>query len=160
MRNHYRIDMAVTADDSSSMSNIFLRNSATYIEIPLYLQFRFNIASNVRWRVDAGFTGPMAPVVASARTSTARRSIKVGAAGLDGDHHQTRLFQRRRHLYQFSSPERHRPPSGHEHSVRPILSGRSHGSWLQNIASYSGGRGIITPNIHNFNYALTLGYRL
>lgn len=49
-----RLDIAVSNDNQTSISNIFLNNRAYYINIPLYLSFRFNPASNLRWNVDGG----------------------------------------------------------------------------------------------------------
>lgn len=50
----YRTDMAVSNDESTSESLIFLRNNACYLTVPVFMQFRFNIAGGVRWTVDSG----------------------------------------------------------------------------------------------------------
>ncbi len=55
MLNNNNIDMAVLGDDNSSMSSVFIDNRFYYINIPLFVSFRFNVARNVRWNVDAGF---------------------------------------------------------------------------------------------------------
>lgn len=160
MRNHYRIDMAVTADDGSSMSNIFLRNSATYIEIPLYLQFRFNIASNVRWRVDAGFYwaygtgGSQRQDIYSAQVNQLGQLVSTVITTKPGYFSDDDTFI-----------NSHRRSDIGLHLATSIQFGRFSvggcmGLGFKNIAYIPGGRGIITPNIHNFNYALTLGYRL
>ncbi len=160
LRGNYRMDLAVSAEDGSSMSNIFLRNGMTYLEIPLYLQFRFNIARNVRWRVNGGV---------------------YYAYGLAGHQSQDIYNAQVNQLGQLVSTSISIKPSyfcnGSTfinafrrsdigiHLATSLLFGRVSiggrlGIGLKNIAYIPGGRGIVTPNIHNINYTLTVGYRL
>lgn len=53
--NSSRMDLAVTGrEGATSISNVFLRNKYRYIDVPVFVSFGFNIASKVRWNVDAG----------------------------------------------------------------------------------------------------------
>ena len=152
--------MAVSADDGSSMSNIFIRNTATYIEIPVYLQFRFNIARNVRWRVNAGL------FYAYGIAGNQRQDIYNAQVNQLGQLVSTVMKTKCDYFGDVASfiNAFHRSDIG-LHLATSLLFGRfSVGGRLnfgfKNIAYIPGGRGIITPNIHNFNYALTLGCRL
>lgn len=160
LRNHYRIDMAVAADDASSMSNIFIRNSATYMEIPVFLQFRFNIARNVKWRVNAGLFyaygigGNQRQDIYNAQVNQLGQLVSTVMTTKCDYFGDSRTF-----INAFR-----RSDIG-LHLATSLLFGRvSIGGNLnfgfKNAAYIPGGRGIITPNIHNFNYALTLGCRL
>lgn len=160
LRSNYRTDLAVSAEDGSSMSNIFLRNAMTYLEIPIYLQFRFNIARNVRWRVNAGL---------------------YYAYGLDGHQNQDIYNAPVNQLGQLVSTSISIKPSYFCNGstfinafrrsdigiylATSLLFGRVSvggrlGVGLKNVAYIPGDRGIVTPNIHNVNYTLTVGYIL
>lgn len=159
-RRHYRVDMAVAADDGSSVSNIFLRNSASYIRIPVYMQFRFNVASNVRWRVDAGI------YYAYGIGGRQRQDIynaQVNALG----QLVSSVISSKPHYFGDGSAFIHsfRRSDVGLHLATSLVFGRvsvggSLGLGFKNIAYIPGGRGIVTPNVHNFGYELTVGYRL
>lgn len=52
---HNKLNIAVSNDDVTSVSNIFISNRYLYANIPVYLSFRFNLLGSLRWNVDAGF---------------------------------------------------------------------------------------------------------
>lgn len=52
--NRCRMDMAVSNDDATSVSNVFLRNRYCYANVPVFMSFRFHVFGPVRWNVDAG----------------------------------------------------------------------------------------------------------
>lgn len=52
--NNYNIDMAILGTDNRSMNSVFVDNQFFSINIPIFLSFRFNVDSSVRWSVDAG----------------------------------------------------------------------------------------------------------
>ena len=52
--NHQNINVFTTDAELSSASNIYLRNSYVYGNIPVFASWRFNVASTVRWVLDAG----------------------------------------------------------------------------------------------------------
>lgn len=54
MLNHYNIDMAIIADDNTSMSALFVNSHNYTVNIPVFISFRFNVARKVRWNVDGG----------------------------------------------------------------------------------------------------------
>lgn len=160
IHNRYRVDMAVTSEDVSSVSNIFLRNSANYINIPIYIQFRFNVSPKVRWCVDGGI---------------------YYAYGLSGSQRQDIYNAQVNSLGQLvSSVDSHKydyfgDPSTFIHSYRRSDLGLHIATSLQfrkfsiggrlnvgfkNIAYIPGNRGIVIPNVHNLSYSLVIGYRL
>lgn len=55
MLNHYNVDMALLADDNSSMSALFVNSHNYTVNVPVFISFRFNVARRVRWNVDGGF---------------------------------------------------------------------------------------------------------
>lgn len=52
--NKYNIDMAVVGTDKLSMSSMFIDNRTYYVNIPVFVSFRFKVDKSVRWAVDAG----------------------------------------------------------------------------------------------------------
>ncbi len=50
----YTMDMAVVSPGSQTMSAVYLDNDMWYLNIPVFVSFRFNVAHSVRWNVDAG----------------------------------------------------------------------------------------------------------
>lgn len=52
--NNYSVDMVATGEGMSSVSSIFLNNSYTTVNIPVYSSVRFNLARGVKWNVDLG----------------------------------------------------------------------------------------------------------
>ena len=52
--NSYNVDMAVMGADNASMSALFIDNRTYYVNIPVFVTFRFNVDARVRWSVDAG----------------------------------------------------------------------------------------------------------
>lgn len=54
LANNFRTDLAVSDEAARTQSVVFLRNRVYYANIPVYAQFRFNLAAGIRWKVDAG----------------------------------------------------------------------------------------------------------
>lgn len=52
--NNNNMDLAVSNDGVTSVSNIFLRNRYYYVNVPVFMSFRFNIGNVLRWNIDAG----------------------------------------------------------------------------------------------------------
>lgn len=158
--NRYRIDMAVAADDATSISNIFLRNNATYFQIPVYMQFRFNVSSNVRWRVDAGLYyaigvgGKQQQDIYNAQVNSLGQLVSTKISTKPGYFEDGSTFI---HLFRRSDLGLHLATSllFNRFSV-----GAQFNIGFKNIAYIPGDRGIVTPNVHNLNYAVTVGYAL
>lgn len=152
-----RVDMAVSNDEATSVSGIYLNNRFYYINIPLYISFRFNVARNLRWNVDGGlyysygFAGKQKQTVYTSmvnelgnlvsRVTTTRPSfyndrgtfINSFYRGDIGLHIATGLnFAKHYHV-------------GVQGSIG-----------LKNISHTTG---IRNPNIHNISIFFTLGYR-
>ncbi len=52
--NNYNIDMAILGDDRLSMSAAFLNNRFVTLNIPVFVNFHFNVARSVAWNVETG----------------------------------------------------------------------------------------------------------
>lgn len=52
--NHYSNNLAVTADDATSITNVFVRNRFYTLNFPVYVTFNFNVSHNIRWNIDVG----------------------------------------------------------------------------------------------------------
>lgn len=159
-RNHYRVDVAVASADATSMSNVFLRNAMTYVDIPVYMQFRFNVAPRVRWRVNAGLYyaygmgGSQQQDMYNAQVNQLGQLVSTAISAKPGYFGNSSTFI---HAIRRSDIGVHLATN--IEFGRVAIGGRI-GLGLKNVAYIPDGRGIVTPNIHNINYAVTLGYRL
>ncbi|MDE6651168.1 MAG: PorT family protein [Paramuribaculum sp.] len=153
-----KLNMAVSNAEAVSMSNIFVRNRYTYLNIPLFMSFRFNILPGLRWNVDAGLyysyglsgrqhqtiyrsyvndLGQLVPVTVHSKTGyftnseTFINSFYRGDIGL----HLATAIQFGNHFF-----------VGMRFQVG-----------MKNI-SYN--QGILNPNIHNLNFLGCVGYKL
>lgn len=54
LRNAGKMDLAVTSDAATNVSNVFIENKYRTIDIPVFMSFNFNLARNVKWNVDGG----------------------------------------------------------------------------------------------------------
>lgn len=52
--NNYNIDMAIIGDDRLSMSAAFINNRNFTVNIPVFINFRFNVAKSVAWNIETG----------------------------------------------------------------------------------------------------------
>lgn len=50
----FRMDLAVTGEGKPSVSNVFQRNRAWELDIPVYMRWRHRVADRVEWNVDMG----------------------------------------------------------------------------------------------------------
>ncbi|MDE7236322.1 MAG: PorT family protein [Paramuribaculum sp.] len=158
--NRYRIDMAVSGGDATSISNIFLRNNATYFQIPVYMQFRFNVSENVRWRVDAGLYyaygigGKQQQDIYNAQVNSLGQLVSTKISTKPGYFDDNSTFI---HSYRRSDIGLHLATSllFNRFSV-----GAQFNIGFKNIAYIADGRGIITPNVHNLGYVVSIGYAL
>lgn len=55
MVHNYNIDMAVVGPSNLSVSSLFIDNRAYYLNVPVFMSFRFNPLHSIRWVVNAGF---------------------------------------------------------------------------------------------------------
>ena len=49
MVNNYNIDMAVVGPNNLSVSSLFINNRAYYLNVPVFVSFRFNPMRSMRW---------------------------------------------------------------------------------------------------------------
>ena len=54
VHNKNKMDMAVTQEGAPNVSNVFIRNSYRYVDIPVYMSFTFNLSPRVKWNADGG----------------------------------------------------------------------------------------------------------
>lgn len=161
LSQRYRADMAVSNDDATSISNIFLKNSTTVANIPIYMQFRFNVASGVRWTVDAGL------YYSYGLHGRQKQSIYSSQVNSMGQLVNNRLTSKV-HYYNSQSTfinTYHRSDIGFHLATglqfsRKISVGARIDIGLKNVAHIKGNAGIVCPNIHNIGYSFTIGYRL
>lgn len=52
--NHQNTNVFTSNAELSSASNIYMRNSYVYCNIPVFVSWRFNVATTVRWILDTG----------------------------------------------------------------------------------------------------------
>lgn len=50
----YSMDFAISNEDGTNISNVFLRNRYLYAHIPLFISFRFNVSGSIRLHFDLG----------------------------------------------------------------------------------------------------------
>ncbi|MDE6175920.1 MAG: PorT family protein [Paramuribaculum sp.] len=155
--NNNKLDVAVSNANATSISNIFLSNRAYYLNFPVYLSFKFNIAAPVRWNVDFG--GYYSYGFAGSQKQTIYNSLVNELGGLIN-----RTFTSKPSFFNNNSTFINRfcrgdigvmvatglTFAGHYHiGVRSTIG-------LKNISKSSG---IVNPNIHNATIMVTLGYR-
>lgn len=158
--NNFRTDMAAASADLSSVSNIFLRSSATYLRFPVFIRFAFNIASNVRWRVDGGL------YYAYGIGGSQRQDIYNAQVNQLGQLISASISDRydyfdNRNTFIHSN---HRSDIGIHVATSLLFNHFSIGAnldlGLKNIAFIYDNRGLVTPNVHNFTYSVSVGYTL
>lgn len=54
LRNSGKMDLAVTSDAATNVSNVFIENNYRTVDIPVFMSFNFNLAPKVKWNVDGG----------------------------------------------------------------------------------------------------------
>lgn len=157
----FRSNMAVTNENITSVSNIFLRNHTTTVNIPVFVQFRFNAASNVRWKVDTGM------YYSYGVAGRQKQSIYTSQVNSLGQLVNNRISNK---VPFYNSSETfinsyHRGDIGLHLGTSLEFSRRfSVGGFVQmglkNVACIPGNVGIKCPNIHNLTYCLTIGCNL
>ncbi|MBO4943694.1 MAG: outer membrane beta-barrel protein [Muribaculaceae bacterium] len=161
MFSRFRSNMAVTNETITSVSNIFLRNQTTTFNIPVFVQFRFNAASNVRWKIDTGM------YYSYGIDGRQKQSIYTSQVNSLGQLVNNRISDK---VPFYNSSETfinsyHRADIGLHIGTSLEFSRRfSIGGIVQfglkNVACIPGNVGIKCPNIHNLTYCLTIGYNL
>lgn len=154
----YRTDFAVSNNTVTSVSNIFLRNRAWYINFPVYVQFRFNVDSRVRWNIDAGmyysygFSGSQSQSIYGAQINDLGQlvSVKINSKPRYFNNSETFINSYRR------------GDIGLHLATALTFSGKySVGARLnlgfKNISYIMNNAWIVNPNIHNFNFAFVVG---
>lgn len=156
LRNSGKMDMAVTADGKPNVSNVFLKNTYRTIDIPIFISFNFNLASNIRWNVDGGFyldfgtSGKQKATIYNAAVN------ELGQLTTSVTHQKTDYYDNDRAFL---------------NSFRTFDSGLHLATWLTFIDRISIGvrgqfgfrnvahsNGLIKPSSHNIKLFATVGY--
>lgn len=161
LSQRYRTDMAVSNEDATTVSNIFLRNSTVVANIPVYLQFRFNIMPDVRWIVDAGL------YYSYGLRGSQGQSIYMSQVNSLGQLVNKHLTDKVKY---YNSPQTFINTFGRGDIglhmgtslkfKRRLSLGVRMDFGLKNTAHIEGNAGIVCPNVHNFGYTFAIGYTL
>ena len=154
--NSTRITFNVTADDNRHLSDVYLRNSFRYLNIPVYASFRFNLANVVRWNVDGGFYyaygtgGKQTATIYTASINDLGQLILDGSTVKSGYFNDSKSFI---NSYYRNDVGLHFA-TGLTFYNR-ITFGLRTQIGLKNSAKTAG---ILHPSCHNYNVFATLGY--
>ncbi|MCH5345872.1 MAG: outer membrane beta-barrel protein [Muribaculaceae bacterium] len=155
--DNYTGDIIVHREASRQVSNIFLRNHFYAINFPVYLSLKMNLASTVRWNVDAGLYytyglgGKQHQTVYNAVVNDLGQQILSSYSTTSNYYNDSRSFINSAHKGDIGL----HIASGLTFRDRYILGARAR-LGLKNIANTVG---LIHPNIHNFSFMVVIGYR-
>ncbi|MBD5335670.1 MAG: PorT family protein [Duncaniella sp.] len=156
LHNTGKMDMAVTADGKPYVSNVFIKNSYSSFNVPVYIRFNFDLANGVRWNVDGGFyldfgTG------GSQKTTTYNASVNdLGQLITDISYQKTGYYDDDKAFLN----SYHKFDSGLHIAtgltfVNKITLGLRSQFGLRNAAN---SEGIVKPSSHNIHLFGTVGY--
>lgn len=154
----YRTDFAVSNNTVTSVSNIFLRNRAWYFNIPVYVQFRFNVDTRVRWNIDAGmyysygFSGSQSQSIYSAQINDLSQLVSVKINSKPNYFNNSDTFINSYHRGDIGLHLATALTFSRKYSV-----GARMNLGFKNISYIMNNAWIDNPNIHNFNFAVVLG---
>lgn len=157
--NNNSIDFAVSNDNATSVSNIFLNNRFYYLNFPVYVSFRFNLAPTVRWNIDGGFYysygigGSQKQTVYNSTVNSLGQLINRVTVSKPGYFEDENTFINRYlrgdlGLYLASGLTIR---SHYMIGVRSMMGFKN--------TSTVGENGLINPRIHNLNLMMVLGYK-
>lgn len=155
--NSSRMDMAVTgSENSTNISNVFMRNSYRYLDIPLVASFTFCPAAKIRWNVDAGLyydyglSGKSKSTIYDARINEIGQLItrvdKISTDYFNDDQSFINSFRRSDIGFHIAT--------GLTFSRRISVGLTAHFGF-KNVANT---QGLVRPNCHNINFFANLGY--
>lgn len=154
---HNKLNIAVSNDDITSVSNIFISNRYLYANIPVYLSFRFNLLGSLRWNVDTGFyysyglTGKQKQTIYNSTVNELGQLVpRVVETKPDYFHSDATFIN----AYNRSDIGLHLA-TGLQFG-RHITLGCQFQIGFKNVAYTSG---IVNPNIHNLSLLASLGYK-
>lgn len=154
--NRTKLNMMVESEANNSVSNIYLRNSYTYINIPIYVQFRFRLSANVRWNVDGGvyygygIFGKQKQTIYNANLNRLDQLVPQIVESKPKFFHSGATF-----INSFNRGDYGIHIATGLQFGRHITVGARFNFGLKNI-SYS--TGLQNPNIHNYSIAAKVGY--
>lgn len=155
--NNYNIDMAVIGSDNMSMSAVFIDNRFYYVNIPIFMSFRFKVDKSVRWSVDAGL---------------------YYAYGFAGTQKQ-RIYRADINAMDEIVPQLENIKTDYFHSRESFINGFNRGDLGLHLATFmnfgphltvgvqyqigiknaSRATGVVNPSIHNHSFHGIVGYR-
>lgn len=151
------VDMIVNVDETAvSVSNVFLRNHYCYVNFPVYMSFKFNLAPKVRWNVDAGIyysygiSGSQKQNVYSSRINDLGQLVATHYEIKTDYFNDSRSFINSYHRSDIGLHLATGLAFSHHVSVGARMQ-----LGFKNVANTVG---IVSPNIHNLSFTGTLGY--
>lgn len=156
--NKNKMDMAVTRDGAPNVSNVFIRNSYRYIDIPVYMSFTFNLASRIQWLAEGGIYfaygtgGKQTSTIYNAKVNDLGQLISNTQTHKAGYFDDSKAFI---NSYDKSDFGLH-IGTGLSFYDKISINVFTH-IGLSNAAKSTG---IVKPSAHNFNVFCSVGYRL
>ncbi len=154
--NRWKMDMAVTQNGAPNVSNVFMRNKYRNVDIPIYLSFTFNLASQIRWEANGGFYlgfgagGSQKTTIYNAKVNELGQLLTTVQHLKAGYYNDNKAF--------INSYKRNDAGlyigTGLIFYERISISVATH-IGLKNVAKSSG---IVKPSAHNFNVFGSVGY--
>lgn len=152
-----RTDMAVSNDQATSVSNVFIQNRLYYLNFPVYVSFRFNAAQNLKWNIDLG--GYYSYGIGGFQKQTAYSSMINELGQL-----VNRVVTTRSHIFNNSETflnEYYRGDLGIHLSTGLTFARHYHIGVTSDfgVRNISHRNGIVNPDIHNITVMFNAGYR-
>lgn len=154
--NSTRLNFNVTSEDSRHFSEVDLRNSFRYLNVPIYASFCFNLAKSVKWNVDGGFYyaygtgGKQKSTIYTTSMNDLGQLIFDDGSSVSGYFNDSRSFI---NSYYRTDVGLH-IATGLTFYNRIALGIRTQYG-LKNSAKTEG---VSHPSCHNYNFFVTLGY--
>lgn len=154
--NRTKLNMMVESETNNSVSNVYLRNNYTYINIPIYVQFRFRLSANVRWNVDGGIyygygiSGKQKQTIYNAKLNQLDQLVPQIVESKPKFFHSGSTF-----INSFNRGDYGIHIATGLQFGRHITVGARFNLGLKNISYTSG---LQNPNIHNYSVAAKVGY--
>lgn len=155
--NENKTDVAVSNDDVTSVSNVFLTNRYVYGNIPVYIQFRFNLSESIRWTVNAGMYysyglgGKQKQTIYNSTVNELGQLVPRVVETKPDFFHSDETF-----INAFNRSDIGLHLATGLNFGRHIMVGVRLQAGFKNISRASG---IVNPDLHNLSLAATLGYR-
>lgn len=151
-----KMDMAVASTQEPNVSNVFVSNSYSAVDVPVYVSFAFNLARTVEWDVDGGMFLSFGTGGSQKSTIYNAKVNELGQLITSKSHLKTDYYDDSRgfiNSYESFDCGLHLG-TGLRFAGRVSVGVRSH-IGLRNVAKSTG---LIKPTSHNISVFATVGY--